>query len=234
MRLPWQRKRAVPELVRAYEVGPWPDARSYWRDVRYVVLDVETSGLDARRDALLAVGLVEIEQARVRLDRRWYSLIRPPAGLLVEASSIRIHGLLRADLADAPPIDAVLPELLDRLAQRVLVVHVARIDVGFLNQALDLSYGTRLHGPILDTSRLAATLHQNAQLLGHVSRDMPMPAIQLRALAIQYNLPVYPQHDALNDALTTAQLFLAQATHLEHQGIRTLRALLRAGGVQSR
>lgn len=234
MRLPWLRKRETPDLVRAYEAGPWPDLRSYWRDVRYVVLDVETSGLDARRDALLAVGLVEIEQARIHLNRRWYSLIRPPAGVLVEASSIRIHGLMRAELADAPPIDVVLPALLDRLAQRVLVVHVARIDVGFLNQALDLIYGSRVHGPILDTARLAATLHQNAQLLGEVSRDMPVPAIQLRALAAQYGLPVYPQHNALNDALTTAQLFLAQATRLEHHGTRTLQALLRAGGVQSR
>ncbi|NWF79536.1 MAG: 3'-5' exonuclease [Chloroflexi bacterium] len=234
MRFPWIRRQDIPDHVRAYEAGPWPDPGSYWREVHYVVLDVETSGLDARHDVLLAVGLVEIEHARVQLARRWYSLIRPPEGLLVGATSIRVHGLLRAELADAPPVDAVLPELLEHLAHRVLVVHVARIDVGFLNQALDLSYGVRLRGPILDTARLAMTLHQNAQLLGEASPDLPAPAIQLRALATSFDLPVYAQHDALNDALTTAQLFLAQATRLERQGARTLRALLRAGGVQKR
>lgn len=234
MRLPWLRRQATPEHVRVYEAGPWPDPRTYWRDVRYVVLDVETSGLDDRRDVLLAIGLVEIEQGRVQLARRWYSLVRPPAGVLVGAQSIRVHGLMRAELADAPPVDAVLPTLLERLAQSVLVVHVSRIDVGFINRALDLCYSTRLRGPVLDTARLAMTLHQNAQLLGEVSPDMPAPAIQLRALASSFDLPVYAQHDALNDALTTAQLFLAQATRLERQGTRTLQKLLRAGGVQNR
>jgi DNA polymerase-3 subunit epsilon len=231
MRLPWLRKRELPAFIAAYEAGPWPDQRAHWREARYVVLDVETSGLDPRRDSLLAVGLVEIEAGRVRLDRRWSTLIRPPEGLLVGAGSIRIHGLTRAELAAAPPLDEVLPALLERLAGRALVVHVAQIDVGFLNRALGARYGAKLREPILDTARLALTLHQNAQLLGEVSPDMPAPAIQLRGLAAGLGLPVYGEHDALNDALTTAQLFLAQATRLEHQGSKTLRALLRAGGV---
>ncbi|GAB4427743.1 MAG: 3'-5' exonuclease [Chloroflexi bacterium OHK40] len=225
------RRREVPAFIRAYEAGPWPDPRRLWREVPYVVLDVETTGLDPRRDVLLAVGLVPIEAGRVQLAGRWSSLIRPPDELLVGASSIRVHGLTRAELAEAPPIAAVLPELLARLAGRVLVVHVAQIDVGFLNHALRQGYGAQLRGPRLDTARLALTLHQHAQILGEASRDLPMPAIQLRALAASFGLPVYAQHDALNDALTTAQLFLAQATRLEQQGGRTLKALLRAGGV---
>lgn len=225
------RRRERPEFISAYEAGPWPDAGRPWREATYVVLDVETSGLDPRRDSLLAVGLLEIEAGRARLDRRWHSLIRPPEGLLVAASSIRVHGLTRAELAAAPPADEVLPALLERLRGRALVVHVAQIDVGFLNRALGQRYGAKLRGPILDTARLALTLHQNAQLLGEASRDMPAPAIQLRALARGFGLPVYAQHDALNDALTTAQLFLAQASRLERQGSKTLRALLRAGGV---
>lgn len=224
------RRRERPEFIRAYEAGPWPEARTPWREVPYVVMDVETSGLDARREALLAVGLVEIEAGRVRLDRRWYTLVRPPEGLLVAASSIRIHGLTRAELAEAPSLEEVLPAVLERLRGRALVVHVAQIDVSFLNLALDAHCRARLRGPIIDTARLAMTLHQNDQLLGEVPRDMPAPAIQLRALAGGFGLPVYAQHDALNDALTTAQLFLAQASRLERQGITTLRGLLRAGG----
>jgi DNA polymerase III subunit epsilon len=225
------RRRARPAFVAAYEAGPWPERGRPWREAGYVVLDVETSGLDPRRDALLAVGLVEIAAGRVRLDRCWRSLIRPPEGLLVGEASIRVHGLTRAELAAAPPADEVLPALLERLRGKALVVHVAQIDVGFLNRALGAMYGARLRGPILDTARLALTLHQHAQLLGEASRDMPAPAIQLRALATALDLPVYAQHDALNDALTTAQLFLAQASRLERQGGGTLRALLRAGGV---
>jgi DNA polymerase III subunit epsilon len=229
--LPWRRKRELPDFIRAYEAGPWPDPQLPWREAAYAVLDVETSGLNARRDSLLAIGLIEIEGGRVHVCRRWYSLVRPPEGLLVGADSIRIHGLLRAELATAPTFDEVLPALLERLVGRVLIVHVARIDVGFLNRAMGQRYGARLHGPILDTARIAMAMHQRAQLLGAVSHDMPAPAIQLRGLAASFNLPVYAQHDALNDAMTTAQVFLAQATRLSQQGKQTLQALMRVGGI---
>lgn len=225
------RRRRQPEWLNIYSAGPWPAPNQPWREANYCVLDVETSGLDARRDELLAVGLVEIEAGRVRLDRCWYSLIRPPEGFLVAAASIRIHHLTRAELAAAPLPTTVLPELLERLRGRALVVHVAQIDIRFLNRALKRSAGGKLHGPKLDTARLALTLHHHAQILGEARPDLPAPAIQLRALAERYGLPVYAQHNALNDAITTAQLFLAQASRLERQGRATLRGLLRAGGV---
>lgn len=225
------RKRDQPEFIRAYAAGPWPEPRLLWREATYAVIDVETSGLDARRDSLLAIGLAEIAAGRVRLDRSWYTLVRPPEGLLVGDRSIRIHGITRAELADAPTPEEVLPQLLERLSGRVLVVHVADIDVKFLNRALRDHYGAKLRGPTLDTARLAMTLHHDARLLGEVNADMPAPAIQLRALAQRFGLPVYGEHNALNDALTTAQLFLAQATRLAAHGRTSLRGLLRAGGV---
>lgn len=225
------RKRDQPDFIRAYEAGPWPNQGRPWREATYTVIDVETSGLNARHDALLAIGMVEVVEGRICLDRQWYSLIRPPEGLLVGDVSIRIHGLTRAELAEAPPAAVVLPQLLERLAGRVLIVHVADIDVKFINRALGQHYGAKLQGPILDTARLAMTMHQEARWLGEANPDRPAPAIQLSALAQSFGLPVYGQHNALNDALTTAQLFLAQATRLSAQGRHTLRGMLRAGGV---
>jgi DNA polymerase-3 subunit epsilon len=222
-----KRQTDQPAFVRAYEAGPWPDPRLPWAEVPYSVIDVETSGLDSRRDALLAIGLAEIEEGRVRLDRCWYSLIRPPEGHEVAAASIRIHGLLRDELAAAPEAPAVLRELLERLRGRALVVHVADIDVKFIDRALSAHFGGRLRGPIIDTARLAMTLHHNERLLGGAYAGLPAPAIALRGLAERFNLPIYAQHNALNDALTTAQLFLAQAHRLAQQGRATLRALCR-------
>jgi DNA polymerase III subunit epsilon len=225
----FRRRQPLPAFVRHYAAGPWPAPATPWADVPYVVLDVETSGLNRKRDVLLAVGLVEITGGRVQLSSAWQSLIRPPAGHEVAGSSIRIHGLTRAELAAAPPIDAVLPLVLERLRGRALVVHVAQIDVGFLNRALGSQWGGRLHGPILDTARLALTIHHNERLLG--SAHIERPALQLAALAQRYGLPAYGQHNPLNDALTTAQVFLAQAHRLSQHGHTTLGGLVRAGGV---
>lgn len=223
---PFQRPER-PAFVERYLSAAQPALSLPWRAAPYSVIDVETSGLDRRRDALLAIGLAEIEDGRVQIERCWESLIRPPAHLRIPAETIRVHRLFHSDLAEAPPIDEVLPALLGRLAGRVLVVHVATIDMGFIDAALR-PYGAKLRGPALDTARLAITLHQQGALPSGYGADMP--AIALRGLAEQANLPVYPEHNALNDALTTAQLFLHQAVRLEQQGSGTLRGLLQAGG----
>lgn len=220
----------LPEAVQAYLQTDQPNERCPWREASYRVLDVETSGLNPRSDALLAIGVVAIERGRVILPRHWYSLVRPPEGLLVTADSIRIHGLMRDELAQAPLPEEVLPELLEQLAGHVLVVHVAAIDIAFLNQALQAHYSIKLRGPAIDTARLARTLHFNERYFSsgaaHAGSE---PAVALRVLATQAGLPVYAQHNALNDAITTAQLFLAQATRLESQGVQTLRDMIRAG-----
>lgn len=220
-----RRPANLPEPVVAYLDAPRPDEALPWRDVAYSVIDVETTGLDSRRDALLAIGLVEIDAGRIRLDRCWQTLVRPPAGIAENGDAIRVHGLLPQDVAHAPIEAAALPELLRRLTGRVLVVHVAEVDIGFLRAALRRLYQVDPRGPAIDTARLARYLHQ-----GRPEHGSQQPAVQLRALAERAGLPVYAEHNALNDALTTAQLFLAQATDLESQGGPRLRDLLRAGG----
>lgn len=229
----WSRlfQRTPPaDFVRAYEAFPEPDRRLPWREVPYTVIDVETTGLDTRRDALIAVGAVNVENGRVLLKQTWYSLIKPPPDCEPSIESIRVHHLTPAELQNAPPAEEVLAELLRRIAGRVLVVHVAQVDVRFINAALK-PFGGKLRRPILDTARLALTLHMNARWLGEQSHDMLDPAIELRGLATALGLPVYAQHNALNDAVTTAQLFIAQATILADQGRSNLAGLIRAGGV---
>jgi DNA polymerase-3 subunit epsilon len=229
----WSRlfQRTPPaDFVRAYEAFPEPDRRLPWREVPYTVIDVETTGLDPRHDALIAIGAVNVENGRVLLKQTWHSLIRPPPDREPSVESIRVHHLTPEELRDAPPPAEVLAELLRLIAGRVLVVHVAEVDVRFINAALK-PFGGKLRGPILDTARLAMTLHLNAQWLGEQPRDMPAPAVELRGLASALGLPVYAQHNALNDAVTTAQLFIAQATLLADQGRHNLAGLIRAGGV---
>jgi DNA polymerase-3 subunit epsilon len=217
--------------VQAYLNAAAPARNVLWRDALYTVLDIETSGLDARCDTILAIGAVDVEGGQIVLDRCWQTLVRPPAELALAPEAIQIHQLLRADVDRAPPVDAVLPELLCRLQGRVLVVHVAAIDVAFLDRALQQFYRTRLRGPALDTARLATTLkHDERFLTGAVA---PPTTLALDTLAAQVGLPAFPAHNALNDALTTAQLFLALATRSEQHGAKTLRALLRRGGCRA-
>lgn len=225
----FSRRRQVPAWAQEYLDTPRPDPNQAWRDISYSVIDVETSGLNSKRDVLLSIGVVEIERGRICMNRNWYTLIHPSAEAEITPESIRVHGILTRDLAKAPPEEEVLPELVHRIAGRVLVVHFASIDVDFIGRALRKHFNIKLRGPALDTVRLAGTLNQSDQLINsnHVHERVTM---RLSELAKRAGLPVHSQHHALSDALTTAQLFLSQATRFQLQGKSRLRDLLRAGG----
>lgn len=223
-------REPLPACLQNYLDAPRPDDDLYWRNIPYTVLDVETSGLNPRHDSLLAAGLINIEKGRIRMDSRWYTLIRPPEETLVKAESIRIHGILRSDLKEAPLPDDILLELLTRLTGRVMIVHVSSIDVQFLDRALQKYFGIRLRGPVFDTARFAgALMHNDLFTMGGHHHDAPRDTT-LRGLTKKANLPLHSQHNALSDALMTAQLFLSQMTRFEKQGTTTFRKLFRAGG----
>ena len=195
-----------------------PPPRTPWDAARWCVVDLELSGLDPRRprDRLLRC---DPDRAGARAAAAGCLGARPPERPLGE-SSIRIHGIRAADLAHAPPLHEAIGPLLEAMAGRVLVAHVAHVERAFLGRALRRE-GLRLRGGVADTSVVGR--------LWLCERDGDAPADPcLRDLAIALGLPVHAQHDALGDSLTAAQVFIASATHLDALGGETVRSLLRA------
>jgi DNA polymerase-3 subunit epsilon len=200
-------------------LAPSPVARTPWRSARLCAIDFETTGLDPRRDAIVSWAAVPIDGGRVTVGGARSGLVRPPEG--VPAAAIRIHGLRDADLAAAPPLDAALDDLLDAMSDRVLVAHAAWVERAFLARALR-ARGVRLRGPILDTRALGRLW------LGERDGAAPWP-LPLGELARELGLPVHDPHSAEGDALTTAQAFIALASHLDTLGKgETLRSLAKA------
>jgi DNA polymerase-3 subunit epsilon len=184
------------------------DPLAGWRAAEYCVIDVETTGLDPRRDNVISVGSAYIRDGRVVCSDNYYSLIRPDCP--VSVSSMRIHGLRPADLVNAPAARDVGREVAGRLAGRVLVAHAAWFDRAFLGRLLRQA-GVRLAGPVIDTAALARALGY-----AHDTAGGSEPSLEL--LARQLSLPVYAPHHALGDAVTTAAVFLALASQAGQPG----------------
>ena len=204
-------------MASAYKGAPAPSAETPWRDARYAVVDLEMTGLDPRRDEIVSFASIPIDAGRVVAGETRAGLIRP--GRMPAADTIRIHGLRPADLADAPPLEEALDAILESLTGRILVAHAAWVERGFLEAALKPSR-LRLRGPTLDT----------AVLTRHVLPPERLPdegAVALSNAAHQLGLPVHSPHTAEGDALTTAQLFLALATRLDHIDNQTVGSLAR-------
>ncbi len=192
-----------------------------WDEVLYVALDLETSGLDPRGDEILSLAMVPIRDGVIRCGERFASLVRPadPAGLSQEG--LRAHHLLPADLAAAPPLAELLPEVERQLRAGVLVLHHAPLDLGFLRQAWRAS-GRRWPRPrpqVVDTVVLLRRLEIRQRLLA----PHPAPlAASLPAARAALGLPAYPNHDALIDAVATAELFLVLRARLAARRLREL------------
>jgi DNA polymerase-3 subunit epsilon len=215
---PLRRRRLRPAAA-AYAAGRPPAPQTSWEAARWCVVDLELSGLDPRRHEIISFAAVPVEQGRIRLADVVSGLVRP-SGPLTE-SSVRIHGLRSADLADAPPLRDAIEPLLAAMAGRAMVAHVAQIERAFLGRALR-EQGLRLRGPVADTNLIGRLWLCERD--GRVSADLG-----LGDLAQALGLPVHAKHDALGDALTTAQVFIVTATHLGALGEETVRSLTRAG-----
>jgi DNA polymerase-3 subunit epsilon len=178
--------------------------RTPWREAEFCVVDVETTGLDLRRDDVISYGAVIVSKARIPCGQVVYRQLRPTRPISVAAMTV--HGLRSADLADAPTIGDVLDELIELLTGRVPVAHAAWVDRAFLDRALR-PRGRRLGRTVIDT----AALLRACRLADPVAEHEP----NLEVAAKRLGLPVHTPHHALGDAFTTAQLLLALATRLE-------------------
>jgi DNA polymerase-3 subunit epsilon len=188
---------------------PWPEAE-------YCVVDLETTGLDLRRDDIVSYGVVLIRAGRVLVSTASYALVRPERP--ISPASIAVHGLRSSDLIDAVSPDQAADHLLTLTAGRVLVAHAAWVETAFLGRAFR-GRGRRLASPVVDTAALARVAGYPVTGTHHQS--------SLESLARRLNLPVHTPHHALGDALITAQVLIALASRLGTDAPVTARALVR-------
>jgi len=196
----------------------WPSPP--WDSAVYWTLDLETGGLDVKRDAILAVGMVPVRQGVIALRDAWQTLVRPETGA-VSAASIRAHQLVPSDVDAAPPFAEVAPEIERRLDGAVLLVHHAGIDVGFLRQAFARTRRRWPRPRVVDTADLLLRLAKKERFIDP-DAGARAPVLNLAAARRRLGLPDYQAHDALTDAVATAELFLVLRRKLDARTVRDL------------
>lgn len=187
-----------------------------WRETSLAVVDLELTGLDARADEIVSWAVVPVDGGAIDARRIRAGLVRPERSS--PDAAIRIHGLRDDDLASAAQGRAAWEELCEALDGRVLVAHAAFVELRFLAPVLR-TCGRRPIRDAIDTAELFAFAAPDV-------RTEEGRVVELGMAARHYGLPVHAPHTASGDALTTAQLFLALAAHLEDGGRQTVRRLM--------
>jgi|TARA_R110002124_G_scaffold70290_4_gene188743 DNA polymerase-3 subunit epsilon len=201
-----QRKRMLKKApkgpLRDFLSTPFPALYTPFDQIPILAVDFETTGLDAVQDKLLSVGCVDLSHKQIKLGSSYHQIINTKGRL--KADNVTIHQITDDQKDQGQPLAEVVEQLLKRLAGKVMLVHFARIERQFLRQACLELYGMAPPLPIIDTLVVAKKRLDK--------RDVAYDPSQLRlsALRATYQLPNHYAHNALNDAIATAELLLAQ------------------------
>jgi len=208
----WWMRKMPPSPLRDYYEVPFPNKEADWRQVDYLAVDYETTGLDEHKDEILSVGYTTINGSCMRLSDATHMLTRPRC--VIPGESAVVHGIMDDVASSAEALEEVLPHLLRALAGKAMLAHYAAIEYPFLNNACKRIYGFPFVGPVVDSLALEVRVYR--------TQDKPIQQGDLRLAnaRARYGLPRYRAHNALIDAIAAGELFVAQmATKMDKNKI---------------
>lgn len=174
-----------------------------------LALDLETTGYDPHAAEIIAIGAVPIIDGAIRIGQLISTLVRPVSRSAAEG--IEAHHIRPSEVALAPPLGDVLPEIIRAIAETdALLVHHAPLDVQVLRRACALTGTTWPKPAIVDTVELIGRVRTRERAIGS-GRRLPRDLTGARAAL---DLPPHRSHDAAADAIATAELYLALRARL--------------------
>jgi DNA polymerase-3 subunit epsilon len=241
LRLHFKRRSVSPvgqENLRALDhLSLFQPARSY----SYVVVDLETTGLDVKTDRVLSIGAFRIKSGRIRMGDMFSTFVNPERD--IPATAIKMHGIVPDMVKDAATAVEVLDEFLAFLGNDIMVAHHAAFDLGFINRMMSEHYGFVLQNMVVDTVPLCqqVILPQFYTLIRRYTRlstgrfgHIPMQKNNQRSLdhiANHLGIQIYKRHTAVGDALATAMIFQRVLSRLEKAGRGKLVDLVNTGAL---
>jgi CBS domain-containing protein len=182
--------------------------------INAVVMDTETTGLDAANARIIEIGAVRLAGGQIADAPPLRRLVRPD--IPIPAASTRIHGFSDAAVADAPGFAAVWPELTSFVGDTVLIGHSIGFDLAVLER---------------ECARANIPWQSRPSLCTRILSQIANPQLadfSLDHVAGWLGVAVTERHSALGDATTAAKVFQKLVPLLRNRGIRTLGEAIRA------
>jgi DNA polymerase-3 subunit epsilon len=188
-----------------FEPGP-PD--------EVVVLDCETTGLNPRTDEVIAVAAVIVKGNRILTSGAFRAMIRSDKD--PTSASIKVHRLRARDVAEGRAMHEVLPEFLRFIGGRPIVGYYIDFDIRMLDKYILRYIEAKLPNRSIDVSSMYYGLKYSGAPSG------TLLDLRFASILSDLKIPSLDQHDAFNDALMTAMMYV-QLQDMQKRGVRIAR-----------
>jgi DNA polymerase-3 subunit epsilon len=165
----------------------------------YIVLDTETTGLNPKKDEILSIGAVRIKNNKIISSESFEIFIKPMND--INHTSITIHQIRPDDLENGVTIDEALEKLLYFIGNLPIVGYYISFDIDILNTYIKDLLGITLSNEAIELSSMYYKRYRKKS--AHEFVDLKFDTIMEKL-----DLPKLGQHDALNDAIMSAMMFL--------------------------
>ena len=185
-----QRKLSDPQYAHLFDEHP----------DEFVSFDCETTSLNVKEAEILSIGAVKIRGNKVLTSDSFYVVVKPEG--IMQASNVKVHGLRPTDVSGGIPVQDAVRQLLDYIGGRPLVGYYVEYDVALVNKFLKPMVGIKLPNRAIEVSGI----YYDQEL-----KNNPDGYVDLRMASIieKLKFPDLPRHDALNDSINVALMYLA-------------------------
>ena len=178
------------------------EERQFIYPENYVVIDLETTGLDAKTHEIIEVGLLKV--CRGRVVGEFQVLLKPKKA--VPDPIVKLTGITNALLEkEGKLLPEVLPQIRSLIGDSALVGHNVMFDIGFLNQALQEQNHGKLENQYFDTMKMYASIY-----------NPPGGRRKLADIITEFGISKHPCHRARSDCNAVQAVYEELKKRLKH------------------
>ena len=184
------------------------------KNTKFCVIDLETTGLNVKRDEIIAFACVPVQELKLLVNYTYYTLVKPEK---YKIESMKYHGISTNDLKKAPSFNEIANNILKTL-DGIIVGHSVEFDYMFLKKSFK-KIGIKFEKDVIDIILIEKWLAKK-------EKDIKLD-VTIEGLMNRYGLKDYYRHNAFADAFFTAQIFQFETLKLSRYGIDSAKKILK-------
>ncbi len=174
-----------------------------------VSLDLETTGLNPKKDEILSIGAVKIRGDKILINDSFEAFTLPKKKIGDE--SIKIHHIRPCDISKAIKIEDAIYKLLDFIGNRTIVGYYIKFDFEFINRYIKSLIGCKIPNKTIELSTMYYKRRRKSSAYEFVD-------LKFDTILKELEIPKLYKHDALNDAIMSAMIYLKLKHIPEYKG----------------